>query len=57
MQAGRKEVALLLTLWLSGCSGAAVQPVSGEVVEAPYGYTLYCNSNAHRPECGGGQKP
>lgn len=36
---------------LVGCAETKVRSEDGEVVEAPYGFVVYCRQNPDREEC------
>jgi len=44
---------LLLILLLTACHHTGPLRGSGEVAPAPYGFTIYCQQNPDRAECGG----
>jgi hypothetical protein len=44
---------LLLLILLNGCAHSGRLTGSGEVAPAPYGFTIYCQQNPDRAECGG----
>jgi hypothetical protein len=44
---------LILCSLMVGCNSPSVLKGSGEVAPAPYGFTIYCQQNPDRAECGG----